>query len=58
MLARTLRLGWLACLAAASLGSTCIVVEEQPRDTTYGDESAEQATMDDMMDAAETDAER
>ena len=58
MFDRVLTLGLLTGLAVALMGSTCIVIEEQPADVTYGEESQEGALMEEMGEESEREIER
>jgi hypothetical protein len=45
-------------LALALLGSTCVVVAEEPADITYGEESNQEAMQEEMMREEVSDMER
>jgi len=48
----------LVGLATALLGNTCIVVEQEPHHGSYGDESQEEAIMEEMRDETMSEIER
>jgi hypothetical protein len=48
----------LPVLACVLLGSTCIVIEEEPAHGSYADESQEEALMEEMNDETVREIER
>lgn len=48
----------MAPLALVLLGSTCVVIEEEPGDITYGEESNAEAMQEEMTEDVIRDSER